>query len=323
MIYNDRYILKTGHSLLAPIYEPPLITHNHTFFEFSFIRRGHCTNVINNIRYPIARGICTLLRPSDCHFFDDVMPTNPKKYEHIDVYVFQDPFKSCCDVIDSQLYDDILQSEKPIVFNVSNALLESLDNKIDYLINNQSSELAYNFHKIIIVSLLGAYLEEKGLINHNYPQWLNDLLADLNTIDAISSNITALAEKYGYMMMWTSPKEFKEVRDLLPQVTDEKKGRVLRIAAIHMDWQKEIAKKYPALSQKGRRITQDGSADTAFETYLKGELLTYSEATLALYEAYLMGCLEKDVNLNEEILRATVHAYGYDSLRDAEEKLSH
>lgn len=26
-----------------------------------------------------------------------------------------------------------------------------------------------------------------------------------------------------------------------------------------------------------------------------------------------MGCLEKDVNLNEEILRATVHAYGYDS----------
>ena len=209
MIYNDRYILKTGHSLLAPIYEPPLITHNHTFFEFSFIRRGHCTNVINNIRYPIARGICTLLRPSDCHFFDDVMPTNPKKYEHIDVYVFQDPFKSCCDVIDSQLYDDILQSEKPIVFNVSNALLESLDNKIDYLINNQSSELAYNFHKIIIVSLLGAYLEEKGLINHNYPQWLNDLLADLNTIDAISSNITALAEKYGYRPEHLS-REFKK-----------------------------------------------------------------------------------------------------------------
>lgn len=111
---------------------------------------------------------------------------------------------------------------------------------------------------------------------------------DLRAAQAEGRNL--LAEKYGYMMMWTSPKEFKEVRDLLPQVTDEKKGRVLRIAAIHMDWQKEIAKKYPALSQKGRRITQDGSADTAFETYLKGELLTYSEATLALYEAYLMGC---------------------------------
>ena len=105
---------------------------------------------------------------------------------------------------------------------------------------------------------------------------------DLRAAQAEGRNL--LAEKYGYMMMWTSPKEFKEVRDLLPQVTDEKKGRVLRIAAIHMDWQK---------------------------------------ATLALYEAYLMGCLEKDVNLNEEILRATVHAYGYDSLRDAEEKLSH
>ena len=82
--------------------------------------------------------------------------------------------------------------------------------------------------------------------------------------------------------------------------------------------------KIPGPFPKRQAHYQDGSADTAFETYLKGELLTYSEATLALCEAYLMGCLEKDVNLNEEILRATVHAYGYDSLRDAEEeKLSH
>ena len=98
------------------------------------------------------------------------------------------------------MYDDILKSEKPIVFNLSNELLDSLDNKIDYLINNQQSELSKSFHKIIIFSLLGAYLEEKELINHNYPQWLNDLLADLNTIDAISSNVTILAEKYGYSL---------------------------------------------------------------------------------------------------------------------------
>ena len=209
MIYNDKYILKSRYSLLAPIYEPPLTTHNHTFFEFSFIRRGHCTNVINNIRYPISRGICALLRPSDCHFFDNVMPTNPKKYEHIDVYVFQDCFMNCCNLIDSRLYDDILKSEKPIVFNLSNELLDSLDNKIDYLINNQQSELSKSFHKIIIFSLLGAYLEEKEFINHNYPQWLNDLLAYLNTIDAISSNVTILAEKYGYSPEHLS-REFKK-----------------------------------------------------------------------------------------------------------------
>lgn len=149
---------------------------------------------------------------------------------------------------------------------------------------------------------------------------LNSYENDLRAAQAEGRNL--LAEKYGYMMRWTSPKEYDQVRDLLPQVTDEKKGRVLRIAAIHVDWQNEVAKKYPALSQKGRRITQDGSTDTAFESYLKGELLTYSEATLALYEAYLMGCLEKDVNLNEEILRATVHAYGYGSLKEAEEAFS-
>lgn len=209
MIYNDSYILKTGHRFLAPIYDPPLATHNHTFFEFSFIRRGHCVNVINGIRYPVSRGICALLRPSDCHFFDDTMPVNPKKYEHIDVYVFKDDFKNCCDAIDLKLYNDIINSESPVVFNLSNPFLESLDNKIDYLINNQSGELAKIFHKIIIVSLLGAYLEEKGLNNHNYPKWLNDLLADLNTIDAISSNISTLAEKYGYCPEHLS-REFKK-----------------------------------------------------------------------------------------------------------------
>ena len=44
---------------------------------------------------------------------------------------------------------------------------------------------------------------------------------DLRAAQAEGRNL--LAEKYGYMMMWTSPKEFKEVRDLLPQVKDEKK----------------------------------------------------------------------------------------------------
>lgn len=60
------------------------------------------------------------------------------------------------------------------------------------------------------------------------------------------------------MMMWTSPKEFKEVRDLLPQVTDEKKGRVLRIAAIHMDWQKEIAKNTRPFPKKAGALPRTG-----------------------------------------------------------------
>jgi hypothetical protein len=73
-----------------------------------------------------------------------------------------------------------------------------------------------------------------------------------------------LAEKYGYMMKWTAPNEYEGIRQFLPTVSKDKQTRILRIVNIHMAWQKEIIQKYPALSRKGRRMTQGNGIDTAF-----------------------------------------------------------
>ena len=67
MIYNDRYILKTGHSLLAPIYEPPLITHNHTFFEIIYVYRGSCINYIEDTFIEMKQGDFCFLAPDSMH----------------------------------------------------------------------------------------------------------------------------------------------------------------------------------------------------------------------------------------------------------------
>ena len=62
--------------------------------------------------------------------------------------------------------------------------------------------------------------------------------------------------------------------------------------------------------------------ETSFETYLRGELKTYSERTLMLYLDFLHGLQERGENLTYRIMTSTVQAYGYASLKDAEEKLS-
>lgn len=59
-------------------------------------------------------------------------------------------------------------------------------------------------------------------------------------------------------------------------------------------------------------------AAKTLETYLRGELLTYSVETLRLYAAYVDKCQKEKINLCEQVLRNTVLRYGYPSLEAAE-----
>ena len=57
---------------------------------------------------------------------------------------------------------------------------------------------------------------------------------------------------------------------------------------------------------------------TSLETYLRGELATYSPKTLALYHEHLQEEKGKGINGPEITLRFLVGQYGYRSLEEAE-----
>ena len=61
---------------------------------------------------------------------------------------------------------------------------------------------------------------------------------------------------------------------------------------------------------------------TSFETYLWGELATYSLDTLERYAAYVAGLAREGVSLNAMILQNMVARYGYGSAEEAEARLS-
>ena len=142
--------------------------------------------------------------------------------------------------------------------------------------------------------------------------------------DARLAGRNLLAEKYGYMMERTSPLEFERIRESLPPITMEKRALIDHISAVHMAWWKELNEAYPALTGRGRsgNREEDGVNGTSFETYLRGELATYSRQTLERYWEHVQKLQEEGKSLNRLILEHTVRQYGWNDLDEAERKLS-
>lgn len=132
-----------------------------------------------------------------------------------------------------------------------------------------------------------------------------------------------LAEKYAYMMERTHPSEYEAVKADLPPRTQEKEGLIDRICRTHVDWQQEVAARYPRLAGRGRplRRQEDSLAATSFETYLWGELSTYSAHTLTLYAEYVARLRREGRNLNEMILQNTAAQRGCRTLEELEAQL--
>lgn len=143
-------------------------------------------------------------------------------------------------------------------------------------------------------------------------------------LEARNHGRNLLSEKYGYMMERTSPLEYAQIRDRLPVRSPEKLAQIDRICSVHVGWMKEMSSRYPHLAGRGRATQrhEDTPYTTSFETYLWGELATYSLETLEHYWAHIQTLQQEGRNMNEEILRHTVAQYGYSSLDEAESRLA-
>ena len=85
----------------------------------------------------------------------------------------------------------------------------------------------------------------------------------------------------------------------------------------------EFARSYPKAANNARSIhtAEDTPFDTSYETYLRGELSTYSDTTLDLYGRFIAGLCKEEKNLAKIIMANTAVLYGYESLDALEEKL--
>lgn len=129
-------------------------------------------------------------------------------------------------------------------------------------------------------------------------------------------------EKYGRMMESTFPEEYEEVKKYLPDVED-KLEIVDKIVGINLEWDAKMLRDYPNLRNRGRVLTtaEDSiMAGSSMESYLRGELLSYSVRTLELIWKETREAYEKGESLLRQTIANETLFYGYSSLEEAEEK---
>lgn len=129
-----------------------------------------------------------------------------------------------------------------------------------------------------------------------------------------------IEEKYGRMMASTAPDQYEEIKNHFPELTEEKRNIIEQICGMQVGWMEEFAKEYPALADNARSIhtAEDNPFDTSYETYLRGELGTYSDKMLELYGRYIVEYARNQKNPAHDIMLNNVRMYGYSSLEEAE-----
>ena len=144
---------------------------------------------------------------------------------------------------------------------------------------------------------------------------------DLKAAVVLRRNL--LTEKYARMMELTAPQEYARIKHMLLPTDPQALALMEEIVEIILTWESELLARFPNILKRGRPIfaLEDSPTATSIETYLWGELATYSLRTLELYLDNLLQQRNRGINGSEVTLLHTMRQYGYESLEEAEEKL--
>lgn len=148
---------------------------------------------------------------------------------------------------------------------------------------------------------------------------VRDWLDDLRAADAEGRNL--VTEKYARMMASTDPETYRrDLEPFLPALDGERVALQERVIATQVAWARDFRERYPHLGDQMRVLTTDEDTPeaTSFETYLRGELGTYSARTMRDYADFVDGLAREGRNLTAETVGATMRALGHDTLEEAE-----
>ncbi len=153
-------------------------------------------------------------------------------------------------------------------------------------------------------------------------QMLRSYMRDLD--EAFQGKRNLVTEKYAYMMEYTDPDYYRSrLEQYLPKPDEETGAMISEIAEYMTRCDRKFALKYPKLGRKGRPAgsEKDSGMETSAESYVRGELKTYSRFTLNFFVDYIRACQREGVNFAFLVRDKMVKMYGYDSLDDAERKM--
>lgn len=115
--------------------------------------------------------------------------------------------------------------------------------------------------------------------------------------------------------------KYARMDDLLPR--ENFSPLIGTIVELALEGQKRFVADYPCLMRGGRPLgtEEDSPGLTSFETYLRGELETYSDKTLELLYGDMLELRNSGSSLSEATYRNLARQWGFESLDMLEETL--
>ncbi len=160
-----------------------------------------------------------------------------------------------------------------------------------------------------------------------YYTWNKDMLLQYyyDFTRELARGHNLIEEKYGRMMESTAPEEYADICAGFPAISDQKRSIIENIVSMQVAWMEAFAAEYPYLAGNARSIHtyEDNLYNTSYETYLRGEISTYSDKMLELYGKYIVHYAKNGENPAKDIMEHSVLMYGYEDLEDAEKRLAH
>ena len=141
-------------------------------------------------------------------------------------------------------------------------------------------------------------------------QYLYDFARELS----VGHNL--ITEKYGRMMESTAPEKYEAIKEQFPALSEQKKMIIEEIVAIQVSMVEAFALEHPKVADNARSLHtyEDNLYNTSYETYLRGEISTYSDKMLQLYAAYVVEKASKGENIAQMTIENTARLYGFKDL---------
>jgi hypothetical protein len=166
----------------------------------------------------------------------------------------------------------------------------------------------------------------KIMRSSQFAVWSEDTLTSYlkDLVLARKNGRNIMTEKYARMMKFTSPQEYLNLAHLLPTVSKKKLDLINKIVKNILKWEESLIKRFPAICKMRRPVysSEDKPNITSIETYLNGEFSTYSYTTLMFYHKHILQQKSNNINASEITLLLMAKAYGWKSLKEANDKLT-
>ncbi len=140
---------------------------------------------------------------------------------------------------------------------------------------------------------------------------LKSYLNDLH--EALKYNYNLLEIKYGFMEETVDKEAFAKIKDRLPKISEFQAKLIEGICDVVLEMKEEYDKT-PHARMRDNTSNYDNYNNASYETYLKGELSSYSEKTLYLYARMLQELSQNKQNIVDLTTRYTYFLRCYESV---------